>query len=352
MIEEKTVEERLRDLRKMLRSRRRLLADGLTEAQLRGSVARGEILRMLQGRYVFASDWQKLEHLDRHLLRALAIEHGARVSPLFSHFTSATLHALPLLRFQNTHVHLYAPRASSTPRRQRRSLRDSRGSAATAVIRHSTSVPTKSVVSTDSLRHTDLVQTVLDVARVAPFAAGLVCADAALRRLARDDDMHDMDVESARALILARLEASPQASGADRARRVVRFASALAESPLESLTRLQLARLGYDLHEQIPVPGPEGQTYRMDFELLGHRCFIEADGKVKYTDERMLNGMTASERVFREKRRDNWVSGTTGKTVLHNGWPEAQSPHAMASMLRAFRLIPPNPDGLARVDLH
>ncbi|MFC7765905.1 hypothetical protein [Leucobacter soli] len=70
------VAARVPRLRAHLRSRRRLMADGLSEAGLRTAVNHGQILRILPGRYVSADDWRELEREDRHLLRAIAVEQG------------------------------------------------------------------------------------------------------------------------------------------------------------------------------------------------------------------------------------------------------------------------------------
>ncbi|MBN9613531.1 MAG: hypothetical protein J0H64_08760 [Actinobacteria bacterium] len=340
---------RLERLRAKLWIRRRLVAHGFTEAGLRGMVHRGELLRILQGRYVFATDWEALNGEDRHLLRALAVDAGAVGSPVFSHFTSALLHGLPLLRFDLTRVHISSSRAPDTPAQgQQKAPSPSDGSRA-RVIRHHRLADTNDLARTGGLVHTSLIRAVVEVTRTAPFAAGVVCADAALRRLVR---MDDLATETARTRLLAHLDTLPGAPGTARARRVLRFASALAESPLESLSRLQLARLGFEILEQVAVPARRGRPYRLDFELIGRRCFVEADGKVKYTDEDMLNGRTANEKVFEEKRRGDWISGVTGKSVLHIGWPDAQAPRALGSTLRSFGVPSPSPDGLARPELY
>lgn len=340
---------RLERLRAKLWTRRRLIARGFTEAGLRGMVHRGELLRILQGRYVFATDWEALDGEERHLLRALAVDAGAVGSPIFSHFTSALLHGLPLLRFDLTRVHTSSSRASDTPARGQRKAPSPSDGSRTRVIRHHRLADRNDLARTGGLVHTGLAQAVVEVARTVPFAAGLVCADAALRRLARSEEMAP---EEARSLLLAHLSTLPGAPGTARARRVLRFASALAESPLESLTRVQLSRLGFEIREQVPVPARRGRPYRLDFELVGRRCFVEADGKVKYTDDDMLNGRTAKEKVFEEKRRDNWISGVTAKSVLHIGWSEAQALRTLGSTLRSFGVPAPSPDGLARPELY
>lgn len=146
---------------------------------------------------------------------------------------------------------------------------------------------------------------------------------------------------------------SPRGNGSLRARRVLGFASALAESPLESLTRLQLARLGFEVREQVSVPAPGGAEYRIDFELAGHKTFLEADGRIKYTDERMRGDRSLDELLIDEKHREDWVRGTTDYRFIRSGWQDAQSPGAMAQRLIAFGIHPPiRPGPGSRLDLY
>ena len=80
-------------------------------------------------------------------------------------------------------------------------------------------------------------------------------------------------------MLLKRLDAMPGTRGKARARRVLQFVSASAESPLESLFRLQLARLGFDVQTQVVVEVPQGKNYRMDFELVGYDVFLRPTDK-------------------------------------------------------------------------
>lgn len=339
--------ERLARLRPLLHTRRQLIASGHTEGRIRTAVGAGELLRILHGRYVSLDDWKHLDPVDRHLLRTLAVERGAGSPPLFSHTTAALLHGLPVLRLDTHRVHLLAPHTPSTrPRRPDRA----RSEAAATVIRHNR-LPDPGCIraTTGGLDHTELIHTVLDIAQSAPFDVGLVCADAALRKVVR---LHGMPEEAARSAALTALEARPRCPGKGRARHVLNFASGLAESPLETLVRLQLARLGIAVGEQVEVSGPSGQTYRIDFELYGYAAFFEADGAAKYLDARLRPGESAGQAVLREKRREDWIRGSTRKTILRGGWGDAQSPRTMGALLRAYGIAPPSPDGLARMDLY
>jgi hypothetical protein len=132
-------------------------------------------------------------------------------------------------------------------------------------------------------RITSLERTVVDVARFAP-RSGLMAADAALHeRLISTDGL---------ASAIARCAGRP---GIGRARYVLRLASPLIESPLESLTHLALHEDGLPRPKlQHPVTGADGRCYRVDFAWPRQRLALEADGRSKYRDDEL----------WREKRRE------------------------------------------------
>jgi len=303
-----------------------LVEAGHSRHRLYRAVEQGMWVRLCRGRYVAQEDWAACSAPERHALRVLAVDDRALTSPVFSHWSAAVLHGLPALRFDGDSVHTLVPPESAA-----------RSSG--LLVRHRVPHSSEEIVEIGGLRCTDLARTAFDVARSARFDAGLVCADAALRRLASPcggavsgATLHDFGV----------------ASPSGRARRVFRFASALAESPLESLTRLQLARSGFEVREQVRVRAPGGGDYRMDFELLGCGAFLEADGAMKVADERFRAGLSAEQVVLREKEREDWVRGTTGKRVVRCRWADVQSADRLSRRLAQFGVRPPAPASAAR----
>jgi hypothetical protein len=131
---------------------------------------------------------------------------------------------------------------------------------------------------------TSIARTIVDLARH-DDRSGLMAADAALReRLVCLAEILD---------VVARSAGWP---GIRRAREVLELACALAESPLESITRLAL----HDARVPAPelqgiVADPElGKRYRVDFLWRERRLILEADGRVKYSGDEL----------WREKRRE------------------------------------------------
>lgn len=323
-------------LRKLLLHRRALLSEGATDAQLQNWIVQSELVRITAGWYVRAAEWQRLGSTEQHLLRILATERSAVRPPLFSHFSAAIVEGLPLLKFDPRRVHTLLPAGS-------------RPSSGRGVVRHHADAAPEERVVIAGLQCTDPIRTAIDLSRSAGFEVGLVCADAAMRLLREQVG----GGEAARGLMLRRLESLPHGNGSRRARRVLEFASPLADSPLESLARLQLARLGFEVREQVRVPSPDGREYRVDFELVGYGTFLEVDGRVKYTDERMRGGRELDEILLEEKHREDWVRGTTGNRLIRSGWSDAQTPANMAKKLIAFGIQPPAwPAPRNRIDLY
>jgi hypothetical protein len=151
---------------------------------------------------------------------------------------------------------------------------------------------------------TAAARTAVDLARHLRFAAGVAALDDVLhRRLATLDEIHDV------------LRACWNWPGIRRAHRVVAAADGRAESPLESVSRLVIARL------RLPRPEPQRVITSLDGLILGRGDFYwdefgvvgEADGRSKYDDRDVL---------WDEKRRQEDFE-CTGLVVTRWGWDDA-----------------------------
>jgi hypothetical protein len=131
---------------------------------------------------------------------------------------------------------------------------------------------------------------------------GLVAADAAMRELGlRPADMDDA---------LARARGWP---GVRRARSVLSLGNPLAESPLESITRLACHDAGLPPPElQVRIHDPmTGRTDRVDALWREQRVILEMDGQVKYTGKEL----------WREKRRQERLA-RLGYDVIRVFWDD------------------------------
>lgn len=125
-----------------------------------------------------------------------------------------------------------------------------------------------------------VARTIVDLARH-NRQDGLMAADAALYE--RLVDLGDIE------FALSDCAGWP---GIRQARDILASASPLAESALESITRLALADDGFPPPElQVAIAGT---PYRVDFLWPRHRLILEADGREKYT----------AKELWREKRRE------------------------------------------------
>lgn len=149
---------------------------------------------------------------------------------------------------------------------------------------------------------TNPARTLVDLGRHDRFDA-IMAVDAALR-----EELVTVD-EIDRALLGA-----GGWPGVRQARAVLRMGDPRAESPLESVTRLRMADAG--------LPSPEPQVwvgrYRVDFYWRELGVVLEADGRLKYTDEERWKEKLREQYL---RRRVNRVERVTWADIL-SGWSQ------------------------------
>jgi len=309
----------------LLCSRADLLDGEYTDRGLARALAEGRMRRVRRGWYVSADAWAGLWPESRHLLHVLAAARDVRGSAVvFAGASAAVVHGLPLYRYVPSRVEVTCetPRRHSTP----------------DLIRHERALNEGDAVEICGLNVTSLERTVADLAAALPLEAALSVADAGLRAVAVVRQVQDEALaERWRSEMEARLESARGARGIRQARRVIAFADGRAQLPGESVSRLQLHRLGVRVTDlQVRIPAPNGGSYYPDFELGDVNAFGEFDGEGKYTDEAMRSGRTLEEVLLAEKRREDWIRGTTGRRVVRWGDREAASAPALGRRLAAF----------------
>jgi hypothetical protein len=309
-----------------------LRRDGLlattTSRRLTASVAGGELMRLRLGVYVDAAAWNAAKPEDRVIARAHALALTSPTAPVVSHETAAAAHGLPLYRADRRRVHVIAPH--------------SRPGAAGGVIRHRGELRDDDVVEIAGLRITSLARTISDVARTASFEQAVTVADAALRqRFVAGPDEYDFDgAERFRREVL--VIASRSAHGVTRARRVLDFADGRAQLPGESISRIRLREIGFRvIGLQVAVPGRGIHPYYVDFGLDEANAFGEFDGAIKYVDRKILDGRTSSQIFDEEKQREDWIRGTTQRSLARWGWPHLATAVDLRTRLEAFSIRPP-----------
>lgn len=318
------LERRYRSVRQHLKHRSRLEAREMSSRAIARAVSAGTLVRVSRGWYVGGSEWASWTPEDRHLAQVIAVQEDAQPRPLFSHLSAAVLHGLPIYGFVHSRVRVtqgLANRASSTP----------------SVLRHRSDEASPECHGPDGLRMTAPDRTLRDVVRTESFERSIAAADAALRQFARQQRVvDDSAVEHWRGRMREEARLLAGRPGAARLRRIAAIADPQADSVLESVSRLQLLRLGFSVATQVPVKSPRGGWYFVDFELLDVGVLAECDGKQKYIDPKLLRGESASDRVYREKMREDWIRGVTGKRFVRWSSTDVATPERLARRLASF----------------
>ncbi|MEV7692566.1 hypothetical protein AB0N73_04475 [Microbacterium sp. NPDC089189] len=320
----------LKELSSWLRSRRALLESGMSERAIADACRSGLLRVVRRGWYVENGRWMSLSPESRHLLHAVAVARDGGDGLVLSHVSAAVLWGLPLYRLAPTRVHLTTPapaRISSGP----------------DVLRHVAPLASADVGVRHGIRCTSLARTVFDVLRMASPEAAVSCGDAAERLIALDGREWNQDaVGEWRHDLARRVEEASGARGVRQARWLAPFADGRAQLPGESVSRLQLHRLRFAPPRlQVVVAAPGSGRYDIDFALDDVRAFGEFDGEIKYLDERMRAGRSVERVLLDEKRREDWIRGTTQYRFVRWGAAEAAHPEALARHLAAFHIHPP-----------
>ena len=286
--------------------------EGVSRHQLRTLCTQGELTRVRRGAY---SGGPQPDQRERHRQLIAATVPLLGAGSVVSHCSAAVLHGLPVPSDQLERVWATRPAGGNGRRGPVLHLRRCRLSADDIVVIHGVAV-------------TSLVRTATDLARLLGIEWAVIVADASLR-LGLDRPELIEEAERARAW-----------PGGARALSAARFASPLAESPLESVSRLQLHRLGYPPATlQFEVRSGCAVVATADFGWEDERLIGECDGKVKY-GQLLRPGETPADAVMREKRREERIR-SAGYWIARWGWAEAWNPSALRRIVDAgFALAP------------
>ncbi|MFK3678279.1 hypothetical protein ACI2IP_11130 [Microbacterium sp. NPDC090218] len=317
-------------LAQLVRSRNDLLLNGWTDRQIASALHNGALFCIRRGWFMDAVDREALWSEQRHQAHVIAVARDSQGSAVMSHSSAAVLWGLPLYATRLLRVHMTTP----SPRRI---------SSAPDVFRHVAPLPSADVTVRGGIRCTSLSRTVFDLLRSLPVPAAVALADAAERQMAQRQREWDLDaVLSWRRGLERRLADAGGARGIRQARWVADFADGRAQLPGESVSRVQLHRLGFAAPElQVPVDGPDGSRYFVDFGLADVRSFGEFDGKTKYLDEALRSGRTLEQVLLAEKQREDWIRGRTQWRFARWGSEHIATPAALAARLAAFHITPP-----------
>lgn len=324
------IAERIRAASTPIRLRRELKTlDEATDKALAASVRAGSLVRLAHGAYIGADRWERMFPEERLLAATLAYAKRYRERGwVFSHESAAVLWGLPLYKLDSLRVHVAV--SAESPSQSTR-----------AVARHSASHGRVEIVEAAGVRFTGLERTLIDLAHAGSAETAIGAADAGIRRLFRvERDRRVPEVDRWRARQLKAMKRSWQ-PGVRQARQILTLADGRAESVLESVSRLQLSRLGVSHTVQVPISGIHGRPYWVDFEFDGQDIFGEVDGATKYIDPRFQAGLTPKQTVLAEKRREDEIRGLTGYRVVRWGAQDVLNARLFGDRLAAFGVAVP-----------
>ncbi len=284
------------------------------------SIRRGEVVPVLRGVYAETGDWQSLPRWERDLARVHA--HLLRdPDAVLCLESAALLWGLPTLGAIET-VHVLADDTATSRR--------------VSGIRVHTSAHSDRVIDEiGGIRLTSPAETCVDIARTRHPAAGLVLADATLRR----------DATMTAAALAALNEQRASARGRRHARWALERADAAAESPLESTSRAGIEWWGFPTPELQHWIGPwddDGDRTDMWWPAIG--LVGEADGHLKY-DGRFGDPVAA---LRAREERDRRLRRRGARAVAHWAWDDLADPSALRDILLSAGLSPDRPPDLNR----
>lgn len=271
---------------------------GLTGNDLRGLVRRGLLERVAHGAYIWPAP--QTTPTQRHQAAVTALLRS-RPQLVASHTSAAVVYGLPVLRSDLDRLHLtHRSRTSRPRRRDAYTVHRPPGPEVLPTTvevkageRRPSGHPSESDMFTE-VAGLDVVVpalAVLGTALVAGVPSGIAAADSALRlELTTKEELERW---------LTRMRHTP---GLGAARHVVAQASPTAESPGESLARLVLLELGYEVIPQFRIVDEGGRLVaRVDFLLPELGVVVEFDGRIKY------EGHDGAAALAAEKHREDRV---------------------------------------------
>ena len=289
--------------------RSRLLAEGVTDDELRRMCRQRRLTTIRPGAYVPSSDARLATARARHALAARSTVPKVASDAVLSHVSAAVLHGLTLWKVPLSRVHVTRPPTASGRRTRLLHV-------------HAAVLHADEIEEVDGLVVTTVARTVGDLARSLPFEPALVVADAALHN-------HLVTPLQLQQVV----ERMAGRAGCPAARRVVAAADARAASPGETRSRIAIARAGLPtptLQHVVAAVGAEVDFYWEQFRTVG-----EFDGAVKY-GRALRPGQEPGEVVFVEKRREDALRGEELQ-VVRWVWDELPTFDAVAArLLRAF----------------
>jgi hypothetical protein len=289
---------------------------GANPRYLSADAKSGRLVRIRQGVYVDAAEWNKLHGSERYRLRIEAVAETCVAPTIFSHHSAASPWGVPTIQ-RGQPVHALTTFQGG-------------GRSRAGVRRHLIDPGRIDAEELDGLLVTSRITTVLDLAAYVPFAEALVPLDHVLR----PNSTRGLPALSKEQL-LAALPGRYVPAVAQRVRTAIEFADQQAESAGESYSRGLIYAAGFALPVlQYEVRNSTGRVGYSDFYWEGSRTVGEFDGIAKYQKLEYLKGRTPGQAVVDEKLREDRIRAT-GRNVVRWVWADLWSPGELERKLSA-----------------
>ncbi|HWM15028.1 MAG TPA: hypothetical protein VNP97_00410 [Microbacterium sp.] len=282
----------------------------------------GRLVVVRRGVYVQSAHHKPMSAVDRHRTSAFAVA-LQRPGVVFAGFTAAVLLGMPIVGRVPSDISVLA---SGTSGRRRNGVVE--------IVRR-TGAP---ILTGNGIAVTSLLDTLIEVARTRPLLTALTLLDAALwaPRSGSAGPMTTMGE------VRAAFDALLPFPGSRRVTAVLDRATDLAETPLETLSRLRIEELGFPKPElQRSVTRPQGGgTAFLDFAWPEYGVWGEADGDGKYSGraQSVDEARPMAEIVRAEKARENDVRAVTGWACARWDWDDAWRSGPLCRILLAAGL--------------
>lgn len=266
----------------------------MTSHQLSGLVQSGALTRLRRGVFIRKERWEASRPDERYRELVRSLRFTSQRGLTVCRQSAAVLHGLPLIGEVPARVHALDPDARG-------------GSSNRFLVSHRSEPEDPDSVVIDGLRVTSLARTVIDLAIHTPMAASVAALDHGFRAAEqlRSAPGHWTTHPTPAQLLMMLGELAPRRGGR-RAAEAIAFASPGSMSPGESVSRVQMHLLGFEIPElQHRFVLDDGRTADTDFWWPSVRAIGEFDGDLKYLDARFRSGRSADQVLLREKRRED-----------------------------------------------
>ncbi len=264
---------------------RQLRALGIDPRLMARWVRRGDLVAVRRSVYTTRELWESWdEYVARPTARIRAAHLTLAVPHVFSHDSSAILQKVPLLRPQDSDVHVTRKRVNGSRLRY-------------GVHHHGAPFQPEQVVRVGGLATLDVPRTAVDIAREHGYRAGLVAADGA------------MQLGFSRAELEAAAAPMKSWPGITTVRTVVAEADPGAESAAETLGRELVKELGIgEVETQFPVRTPSGVAW-CDLRVGCHVFEVDGRKKSRPIADGGLVDRDLEQLLWDERRRQREVCG-------------------------------------------